>query len=64
MIPDPAHAALTMTFKTPPNVTNYSQVFHSVADPGCLSWIPDPNFSFPDKKKVVKRFYLDNLLDE
>jgi hypothetical protein len=47
MIPDPAHAALTMTFKTPPNVTNYSQVFHSVADPGCLSWIPDPNFFLP-----------------
>jgi hypothetical protein len=27
----------------------------SVVDPGCLSWIPDQNFSIPDPELRVKK---------
>jgi hypothetical protein len=31
------------------------RVLHSVSDPGCLSWIPDPNFSIPDPRSRVTK---------
>ncbi len=41
------------------NTANYfcekETVWSSVADPGCLSWIPDPNFFIPDSGSRVKK---------
>jgi hypothetical protein len=38
------------------NVVHYALVITSIADPGCLSWILNPNFFHPGSRIRIKEF--------
>ncbi len=52
------HSHRNLGYKTTCHTWNYIAILYSVADPGCLSRIQDPNFSQPGFRIRIKEFHL------